>query len=70
MGDLSLVGMPVIGHLAAVCSGHDLNHRLVRKLLATPDAYRVVQPSEDQVLKELAISLPTFGLVEPEPAEA
>src|SRR5207244_1061268 len=46
MGDLSLVGMPVIGHLAAVCSGHDLNHRLVRKLLATPDAYCVVEPSE------------------------
>jgi UDP-3-O-[3-hydroxymyristoyl] N-acetylglucosamine deacetylase len=69
MGDLSLVGMPVIGHLAAVCSGHDLNHRLVRKLLATPDAFRIVQPSEAQVLKELAISLPTFGLVEAEPAE-
>jgi UDP-3-O-[3-hydroxymyristoyl] N-acetylglucosamine deacetylase len=66
MGDLSLVGMPVIGHLAAVCSGHDLNHRLVRKLLATPHAYQVVVPSEQSVLEELAISLPAFGLAEPE----
>jgi len=68
MGDLSLVGMPVIGHFAGVCSGHDLNHRLVRKLFATPDAYRVVEPSEHRVLEELAISLPTFGIAELEPA--
>jgi UDP-3-O-[3-hydroxymyristoyl] N-acetylglucosamine deacetylase len=68
MGDLSLIGMPVIGHLAAVCSGHDLNHRLVRKLLATPDAYRVVEPNQQHVLSELAISLPAFGLVEEAPS--
>lgn len=70
MGDLSLVGMPIIGHFAAVCSGHDLNHRLVRKLLATPDAFTVVEPTEEKVLRDLAISLPTFGWVEPETVAA
>jgi UDP-3-0-acyl N-acetylglucosamine deacetylase len=34
MGDLSLVGMPVQGHIVAVKSGHSLNMELVKKLKA------------------------------------
>jgi UDP-3-O-[3-hydroxymyristoyl] N-acetylglucosamine deacetylase len=65
MGDLSLMGMPVIGHLVAVCSGHDLNHRLVRKLLGTPDAFSVVEAREEKV-RELSLSIPAMGWAEPE----
>ncbi len=43
VGDLSLIGMPVIGHLTAVKSGHALNHQLVRKVIES-DACEVVQP--------------------------
>jgi UDP-3-O-acyl N-acetylglucosamine deacetylase len=35
MGDLSLVGMPLEGHVVAVKSGHSLNMELVKKLKAT-----------------------------------
>src|SRR5437763_8020410 len=45
LGDLSLIGMPVIGQLTAVKSGHALNHQLVRRMLAESDACEVVQPS-------------------------
>ena len=45
LGDLSLIGMPILGHLTAVKSGHALNHQLVRRILAEADACEIVQPS-------------------------
>ncbi|MEZ4271701.1 MAG: UDP-3-O-acyl-N-acetylglucosamine deacetylase [Myxococcota bacterium] len=44
IGDLSLVGMPVIGHLELHRSGHALNTRLVKELLDDPDSYEIVEP--------------------------
>ena len=34
LGDLSLLGMPITGRIVASRSGHELNHALVRRLLA------------------------------------
>jgi UDP-3-O-[3-hydroxymyristoyl] N-acetylglucosamine deacetylase len=41
-GDLYLAGCPVIGHVVAAKSGHDLNNRLLRSLFARRDAWRYV----------------------------
>jgi len=41
MGDLSLIGAPVSGHLIAHRSGHALNHKLVRSVLKTPGAWEI-----------------------------
>jgi len=57
VGDLALLGMPVIGHFVAVKSGHCLNHQLVRKALAEPGACEVVQPRAADELLELQNSL-------------
>lgn len=57
IGDLALLGMPVIGHLIAVKSGHSLNQQLVRKALAEPGACQVVQPRAADELQELQNSL-------------
>jgi UDP-3-O-[3-hydroxymyristoyl] N-acetylglucosamine deacetylase len=57
IGDLALLGMPVIGHLIAVKSGHSLNQQLVRKALAEPGACQVVQPRAADELHELQNSL-------------
>jgi UDP-3-O-[3-hydroxymyristoyl] N-acetylglucosamine deacetylase len=57
LGDLSLIGMPVIGQLTAVKSGHALNQLLVRRILAEPDACEVVQPREEDELHALQESL-------------
>jgi UDP-3-O-[3-hydroxymyristoyl] N-acetylglucosamine deacetylase len=43
VGDLSLVGMPIIGHLVADKSGHWLNHRLVLEVLSHPDSWMVLE---------------------------
>lgn len=39
IGDLYLAGAPLVGRFEAFCSGHTLNHRLLRKLLETENAW-------------------------------
>lgn len=53
LGDLSLIGMPIIGHLTAVKSGHALNHQLVRRILAEAEACEIVQPSAADELEAI-----------------
>jgi UDP-3-O-[3-hydroxymyristoyl] N-acetylglucosamine deacetylase len=63
VGDLALFGMPVLGALTAVKSGHALNQALVRKVLADASSHRVVRASKDAELPR-ARAVP--GLVVPE----
>ena len=39
-GDLVTLGMPLMGHVVLYKAGHDVMHKLVRKIIATPDAFR------------------------------
>jgi len=43
LGDVALLGLPVIGHLTAYKSGHKLNHALVTKVLSEASNYAVVR---------------------------
>lgn len=45
IGDLSLFGMPLIGRVHLSRSGHALNTRLVRAVLADAKNYEIVEPS-------------------------
>lgn len=40
IGDLSLLGAPILGRFEGVLAGHAINNALVRKLLARPAAWR------------------------------
>lgn len=40
IGDLYLLGGPLLGRFEGVCAGHGLNNAVVRALLARPDAWR------------------------------
>jgi UDP-3-O-[3-hydroxymyristoyl] N-acetylglucosamine deacetylase len=42
IGDLYLVGRPLLASYAAHKSGHGLNNQLLRALLAQPDSYEIV----------------------------
>jgi UDP-3-O-[3-hydroxymyristoyl] N-acetylglucosamine deacetylase len=42
IGDLYLLGHPLIGEFSAHKSGHELNNRLLRKLVDDESAYEVV----------------------------
>ena len=47
IGDLSLVGMPVIGHVVAHKSGHGMNAQMTSKLLSSPQSWVLVGASGD-----------------------
>jgi UDP-3-O-[3-hydroxymyristoyl] N-acetylglucosamine deacetylase len=50
IGDLALVGYPVIGHLVAHRGGHELHAAFAEKVLQESDAWRVVEsPAVDGV---------------------
>ncbi len=42
IGDLSLLGMPIVGHFVAYRSGHKLNNLLLRKLLEQKECWELV----------------------------
>lgn len=43
VGDLALLGKPVLGHVVAHRAGHALHTKLAAQLLAEPDAYAIVE---------------------------
>ena len=49
IGDLALVGMPVIGHIVAHKAGHGLNAQMVTKLLQSPTNWVLVGDPERAV---------------------
>lgn len=48
MGDLYLLGKPLLAKYSAFRSGHALNNLLLRELLSQPDAFEVVSFSDEQ----------------------
>ncbi len=60
MGDLFLFGMPVIGHLRATKTGHALNHKLVKQVLADATAFEIIS-AETSEIERLDLKLPAFG---------
>lgn len=42
MGDMKLLGRPILGRYEAFAGSHDLNHRLTLALLAQPEAFETV----------------------------
>jgi UDP-3-O-[3-hydroxymyristoyl] N-acetylglucosamine deacetylase len=47
MGDLYILGKPLLAAYSAFRSGHAMNNRLLRELLSQPDAYEVVTFDQD-----------------------
>ena len=48
MGDLALLGRPLLASYSAFRSGHALNNRLLRQLLAEPQAYEIVSFDDEK----------------------
>jgi UDP-3-O-[3-hydroxymyristoyl] N-acetylglucosamine deacetylase len=54
IGDLSLVGYPVIGHLVAHRGGHALHTAFAAKILDERDAWRIVEATSDGMIPAAA----------------
>lgn len=50
IGDLALLGLPVIGHLHTYKCGHALIHELLREVYREQDAWKIVTLGEEQVV--------------------
>jgi len=61
IGDLSLIGYPLLGHVRAYKAGHDLNRRLVEKILANQHCWQLLEFSEEHLQKALQVPLPDFS---------
>jgi UDP-3-O-[3-hydroxymyristoyl] N-acetylglucosamine deacetylase len=55
VGDISLFGRPVVGHLKAFKTGHALNQKLVKAVLADPSSYEIVPARKHLELPELRL---------------
>ena len=61
MGDLYLLGKPMLAAYSAFRSGHAMNNKLLRELLSYPEAYEVVTfDDERQAPKGLAQMAPAW----------
>lgn len=62
VGDLALLGAPLIGRYVGHKSGHALNTRLASALLDNPRAYEVIEFKARREVDRAQIHLPSFGL--------
>ena len=49
IGDFSLLGFPILGHIKASKSGHEFNHEMVQKILASPECWKLAEFSEQDL---------------------
>jgi UDP-3-O-[3-hydroxymyristoyl] N-acetylglucosamine deacetylase len=66
IGDLSLLGMPIIGHFVAHKSGHKLNNMLLKELMAHEECWKIVShvnsnTSEDELM---SLNIPSFSVLD------
>jgi UDP-3-O-[3-hydroxymyristoyl] N-acetylglucosamine deacetylase len=66
IGDLSLLGMPIIGHFVASKSGHKLNNLLLRELMARQECWEIVNHYERIANTEecMSLNIPSFKILD------
>ncbi len=61
IGDFSLLGYPILGHIKAQKAGHDLNHRMVDLILSSPECWKLVEFIEEEETEDFLLpALPGF----------
>ena len=54
IGDMTLLGCPILGHVVAYKSGHTQHLKLMEKIAATPDSWEFVELKKDGQLSVLS----------------
>jgi len=62
IGDLSIVGAPVIGHFKVKRSGHFLNQYMLKKLMESKKHWRVITLNEEAQPIDRSVEIPSFAL--------
>lgn len=61
IGDLSLIGYPLLGHVRAFKAGHDINHKLVEKVLTSPDCWQLLEFSDEALRESMQMHPQSFS---------
>jgi len=65
IGDLFLLGMPIIGHFMAYKSGHRLNNLLLKELMRRKDCWEIVSwINKEEVHKLNDLKIPSFRILD------
>jgi len=66
IGDLFLLGMPIIGHFVAHKSGHRLNNILLKELMRKQDCWEIISCNnkEDAKHKLTSLKIPSFRILD------
>ncbi|HPK54569.1 MAG TPA: UDP-3-O-acyl-N-acetylglucosamine deacetylase, partial [Smithellaceae bacterium] len=66
IGDLFLLGMPIIGHFVAYKSGHRLNNLLLRELMLQEDCWEIVSrfDQKDFADNHTSLKIPSFRILD------
>jgi len=68
IGDLAILGHIVIGHFVAERSGHSLNQKLLKKLMAQDKCWEVVRFNSREECSRIKVKIPSFGALDSMPA--
>ena len=68
IGDLAVLGYPVIGHFVVQKSGHALNQLMLKTLMSKKRCYKIVSFKNPEECTQNSVKIPTFGSLEPVPA--
>jgi UDP-3-O-[3-hydroxymyristoyl] N-acetylglucosamine deacetylase len=61
IGDLNLLGFPLLGHVKTFKGGHEVNHQIVEKILATPEAWKLVEFSDRDLEEALRSGVGSYS---------
>jgi UDP-3-O-[3-hydroxymyristoyl] N-acetylglucosamine deacetylase len=65
IGDLAVLGCPVIGHFVIQKSGHLMNHQALQKLMANREHWIDLAYKDPSKYVENSVRIPAFGSLEP-----
>jgi len=65
VGDLAILGCPVIGHFVVKKSGHALNHQLLKKLIHSEKTWEDLAITSPEQWADKRFTIPVFGSSDP-----
>jgi UDP-3-O-[3-hydroxymyristoyl] N-acetylglucosamine deacetylase len=61
IGDLAILGLPIIGHFVVRKSGHSLNHAVLKSLIERKECWQEITFNSPQECCQDDFSIPVFG---------
>lgn len=57
VGDFNLLGHSILGHVKSHKAGHDMNHKMVEKIIASPECWRYIEFNNEAIQEGSALPI-------------